>query len=106
MCLGIPGQVVAITDADRMMARVNVSGVQREVNMECVVEDHQPLESCVGAWVLVHVGFAMAIINEDEAAATLAVLNELGEVQEELAAMRATASLATAAGTPAEGPVR
>lgn len=106
MCLGIPGQVVAITDAGRMMARVDVSGVQREVNMECVVEDHQPLESCVGAWVLVHVGFAMSIINEDEAAATLAVLNELGEVQAELAAMRATASLATAAGTPAGGPDR
>jgi hydrogenase expression/formation protein HypC len=106
MCLGIPGQVVAITDADRMMARVDVSGVQREVNMECVVEDHQPLESCVGAWVLVHVGFAMSIINEDEAVATLEVLNQLGEVQEELAAMRATASLATAAGTPTEGAVR
>jgi hydrogenase expression/formation protein HypC len=103
MCLGIPGRVVAITDTDRKMARVDVSGVQREVNMECVVEDHQPLESCVGAWVLVHVGFAMSIINEDEAAATLAVLNELGEVQEELAAMRATASLAAAAGTPAGG---
>ena len=107
MCLGIPGRVVAITDADRMMARVDVSGVQREVNMECVVEDHQPLEACVGAWVLVHVGFAMSIINEDEAAATLAVLNELGEVQAELAAMRTTASLATtAAGTPAGGPDR
>lgn len=106
MCLGIPGQVVAITDADRMMALVDVSGVQREVNMECVVEDHQPLESCVGAWVLVHVGFAMSIINEDEAVATLQVLNELGEVQEELAAMRATASLATAAGTPTKGAVR
>lgn len=103
MCLGIPGQVVAITDAARMLARVDVSGVQREVNMECVVEDHQPLESCVGAWVLVHVGFAMSIINEDEAVATLKVLNELGEVQDELAAMRATASLATAAGTPAGG---
>jgi hydrogenase expression/formation protein HypC len=86
-----------------MLARVDVSGVQREVNMECVVEDHQPLESCVGAWVLVHVGFAMSIINEDEAVATLKVLNELGEVQDELAAMRATASLATAAGTPAGG---
>jgi hypothetical protein len=48
----------------------------------------------------------MSIINEDEAVATLKVLNELGEVQEELAAMRATASLATAPGTPVEGPVR
>ena len=106
MCLGIPGQVVAITDADRKMALVDVSGVQREVDMECVIEDHQPLESCVGAWVLVHVGFAMSIINEDEAVATLEVLNKLGEVQEELAAMRATASLATAAGAPHGGPGR
>jgi hydrogenase expression/formation protein HypC len=106
MCLGIPGQVVAITDVHRKMARVDVSGVQREVNMECVVEEHLPLEACVGHWVLVHVGFAMSIINEDEAVATLKVLNELGEVQEELAAMRATAPLAAAAGALTEGSAR
>lgn len=88
MCLGIPGQVVEITDADLNLALVDVSGVRREVNMECVVEEHFPLDSCVGEWVLVHVGFAMSLINQDEAVATLKVLNELGEVQLELAAMQ------------------
>ncbi len=92
MCLGIPGQVVEITDVERQLAMVDVSGVQREVSLECVVEEYHPLESCVGNWVLVHVGFAMSLINEEEATATLKVLNELGEVQEELAAMRASAA--------------
>ena len=93
MCLGIPGQVVEITDVERQLAMVDVSGVRREVSLECVVEEYQPLESCNGNWVLVHVGFAMSLINEDEATATLKVLNELGEVQQELAAMKATAAV-------------
>jgi hydrogenase expression/formation protein HypC len=90
MCLGIPGKVVEITDAARKLALVDVSGVQREVNMDCVVDQLTPLETTIGDWVLVHVGFAMSRINEDEAAATLKVLTELGEVQGELAAMRAS----------------
>jgi hydrogenase expression/formation protein HypC len=91
MCLGIPGRIVAITDADRKLAMVEVSGVRREVNVACVVEDGQPVEACIGYWVLVHVGFAMSRIDEAEAAATLQVLNELGETQQELAAMAASA---------------
>jgi len=58
------------------------------VNMDCVVEDFHPLHKCVGDWVLVHVGFAMSRISEEEASATLKVLDELGEVQEELEAMK------------------
>ncbi len=88
MCLGIPGRVVEITDSSRNLALVDVSGVQREVNMDCVVEDYHPLDACVGDWVLVHVGFAMSRINEGEATATLKVLTELGEVQAELEAMK------------------
>ena len=76
MCLGIPGQIVAITDAPRMMARAEVSGVSREV-------DGDP-ETLLGAWVLIHVGFAMALIDEAEAAATLEALEHLGEAQEAL----------------------
>jgi hydrogenase expression/formation protein HypC len=90
MCLGIPGRIVEIIDTDRKLAMVEVSGVRRMVNVACVVDDDEPIESCVGFWVLVHVGFAMSRIDEDEAAATLQVLNELGEVQSELAAMRAS----------------
>jgi hydrogenase expression/formation protein HypC len=91
MCLGIPGQIVDITDAERKLALVDVSGVTRQINMACVIDDEHPLERCVGDWVLVHAGFAMSRIDEAEAAATLAILTELGEVQEELAAMRASA---------------
>jgi hydrogenase expression/formation protein HypC len=91
MCLGIPGQIVKITDVQRQMALVDVSGVQREVSLECVVDDYFPLEKCVGHWALVHVGFAMSLINEGEAEATLKVLRELGEVQAELQAMKESA---------------
>jgi hydrogenase expression/formation protein HypC len=54
------------------------------------VDEDYPPASCVGAWVLVHVGFAMSRIDEEEAARTLALLAELGEAQQELAAMRAS----------------
>jgi hydrogenase expression/formation protein HypC len=91
MCLGIPGRIVKVTDSERKLAMVDVSGVLREVNVACVIEDGASVEDCIGYWVLVHVGFAMSRIDEDEAAATLQVLNELGEVQQELAAMAGTA---------------
>lgn len=90
MCLGIPGQIVEITDATRNLARVDVAGVKREVNVACIVSDDHPIDGCVGDWVLIHVGFAMSRIDEEEASRTLDVLNQLGEVQEELAAMRAS----------------
>ena len=92
MCLGIPGQIVKITDVERQMALVDVSGVQREVSLDCVVDDYHPIERCVGHWALVHVGFAMSLINEEEAESTLKVLRELGEVQAEILAMQQSAS--------------
>ena len=85
MCLGIPGQIVAITDATRVMAMADVSGVKREVNVACVASG--PLEGLVGQWALIHVGFAMSIIDEDEAAKTLEALRDLGEAQEALQQM-------------------
>jgi len=88
MCLGIPGQIVEITDKTRKLAMVDVSGVKREINMACVVNEDHPIDECIGDWVLVHVGFAMSRINEEEAALTLKVLVELGEAQEEINAMR------------------
>lgn len=88
MCLGIPGKIVAITDRERKLAMADVSGVQREINISCIADENGDLDKCVGSWTLIHVGFAMSRINEAEAAATLEVLSELGEMQEELAAMR------------------
>ncbi|MFM9860674.1 HypC/HybG/HupF family hydrogenase formation chaperone [Pseudoxanthobacter sp. M-2] len=89
MCLGIPGRIVEITDAARKLAKVDVSGVRREVNIACIVGE-RTVADCVGDWVLIHVGFAMSRIDEAEAAETLRILTELGEVQQELAAMRAS----------------
>ena len=87
MCLGIPGQIVAVTDEARMMAMAEVSGVRREVNVACIATG--PIEEVVGKWALIHVGFAMSVIDEDEAAATLEALRGLGEAQETLEAMAA-----------------
>jgi hydrogenase expression/formation protein HypC len=88
MCLGIPGQIIEITDAGKKLAKVDVSGVRRPVNVACIIDDEHPIDSCVGDWVLVHVGFAMARIDEDEAKKTLALLHELGEAQKEMESMR------------------
>tara|TARA_Y100000815_G_scaffold228698_1_gene217744 strand:- start:616 stop:906 length:291 start_codon:yes stop_codon:yes gene_type:complete len=85
MCLGIPGRIVAITDEARQMAMADVSGVRREVSVACVADG--PLEGLIGEWVLIHVGFAMALIDEHEATRTLDALRELGEAQEALDAM-------------------
>ena len=87
MCLGIPGQIVAVADADAMLCVVDVSGVRRTVDVVCVAEPGAPLDALVGAWVLVHVGFAMSRIDEEEAAATLKVLTEIGEAQAEMDAL-------------------
>ena len=88
MCLGIPGQIVAISDALNSRGIVSVAGVRREINLHCVIDDDHPVEDCVGDWVLVHVGFAMSRIDADEARKTLELLTELGEAQQELDAMR------------------
>lgn len=85
MCLGIPGQITEVTDETRQLAMVEVSGVRREVSLAPVAD--RPLSDLVGEWVLVHVGFAMAVIDEEEAAETLEALRGLGEAQETLEAM-------------------
>lgn len=87
MCLGIPGQIVAITNSADAMAVVEVGGVRRPVNVSFIL-DGRPAEACIGEWVLLHVGFAMSTIDAEEAARTLALLQELGEIQAELEAMQ------------------
>ena len=88
MCLGIPGRIVAIRSETERLGLVDVAGVRREVNLACVAPDDGPLDALVGAWVLVHVGFAMSRVDPDEAARTLALLRELGEAQEAVVAPR------------------
>ncbi len=91
MCLGIPARVVEISDPGRMTGTVEVSGVRRAVNLVCVAEP-DGLEALLGDWVLVHAGFAMSRIDPEEAAATLAALDALGEAAAEVEAMRASAA--------------
>ena len=75
MCLGIPGQIVEIVDDTNHIAKVNVSGVKRNVNVALVYEEGiEP-----GDWVLIHVGFAMSKIDEAEAQETLNLLRQMGE---------------------------
>lgn len=84
MCLGIPGEVIELY-ADRAdLAMVNVSGVRRAINIGLLEDENvQP-----GDWVLIHVGFALSKIDEEEAAAALAFLQGIGQAyDEELAAL-------------------
>lgn len=91
MCLGVPARVTRIADEARCLAVVEVSGVERETNMMCVLPEGAPLETLVGKWVLLHVGFAMSVIDEAEARRTLEVLETLGDVEAEVDAIRSGA---------------
>lgn len=84
MCLGVPGQITEITDPISNLAMVEIGGVKRQVNIACILEETQPIESYVGDWVLVHVGFALNRLDEQEARETLELLQELAEAQDEL----------------------
>ncbi len=89
MCLGIPGQIVEMTRRDEHCAMVDVNGVRREVNIGLVLREHDSLG--VGDWVLIHVGFAMEKIDEEEAARSLDFIKELGSVfDEEISQFEAT----------------
>lgn len=80
MCLGIPGQIVQINDTNDKLATVNIGGVERQINIACIVDEEHPPQSCIGEWVLVHVGFAMNRIDEAEAIETLQMLEEMAEL--------------------------
>jgi hydrogenase expression/formation protein HypC len=78
MCLGIPGQIIEIVDADRMIAKAEVSGVRRNVSIQLLEDQSSPVR--VGDWVLIHVGFALCKIDEQESEATLNLLNGMDSV--------------------------
>ncbi len=85
MCLGIPGQIIEFTDEANDIAKVEVSGVKRNVNVGLV----RPDGIGPGDWVLVHVGFAMSKIDEQEAQETLLMLKQIGDAyQAELDMLR------------------
>ena len=89
MCLGIPGQIVEIVDEDLQLAKANVSGVRRNINIGLVNTEDEKI--AIGDWVLIHVGFAMARIDEAKAQSTLRALEEIGAAYEqEMAELRAS----------------
>ncbi len=84
MCLGIPGEVVALLPGQPDLARVDVSGVKRVINIGLLADD----PPAAGEWVLIHVGFALSKIDEAEAAAALEFLDGIGQAYaDELAAL-------------------
>ena len=77
MCLAIPGQIVEFCDPERFLARVDVSGVRRIVDVALVSGGADGVQT--GDWVLIHVGFAISQVDEQEALATRRLLEQLGE---------------------------
>lgn len=90
MCLAIPGQVVELVDEPNQIAKVDVVGVRRNINVSLLAEDDdggaQP-----GDWVLIHVGFALSKVDEEEAQATLRLLERMGaDYEQELEELKAS----------------
>ena len=85
MCLGIPGEVIELHPEQPDLAKVDVSGVRRVINVGLLADDMpEP-----GEWVLIHVGFALSKIDEAEAAAAMEFLEGIGQAYEdEIAALR------------------
>ena len=81
MCLAIPGQVMEVVDAANRLARVNVAGVERNVNVGLLDSEAGGVQP--GDWVLIHVGFALSKVDEEEAHATLRLLERMGESYEQ-----------------------
>ena len=75
MCLGIPGRIIEIVDDANNIAKVEVSGVKRNVSVALV----RPEGIAPGDWVLIHVGFAMSKIDENEARETMQALLLMGQ---------------------------
>ena len=86
MCLAIPGKIVEFVDFENSIAKVDVGGVRRNVNIGMLDADDMKL----GDYVLIHVGFAMSKIDEAEAEETLRMLKEIGEYEPEVEGFKTT----------------
>ncbi len=75
MCLAIPGQIIEISSEQPQLARVDVGGVRRNINIGLL----EPGEAAPGQWILIHVGFALSTIDETAAADQLRMLRAMGE---------------------------
>ncbi len=89
MCLAIPGQILEFVDETNRLAKVDVAGVQRTINVGLLDADGTSVDA--GDWVLIHVGFAMSRIDEDEARATRDQLERMGaDYEAELEELKAS----------------
>ena len=86
MCLAIPGRIVEIVDEENHVAKVEVGGIRRNINLGLLPDT----EVKPGDYVLIHVGFAMSKIDEQEAAETLRLLHELGTYEPEVEQFRSS----------------
>lgn len=89
MCLAIPGQILEVVDESKRLAKVDVAGVRRNINIGLLDEGGDPAE--IGDWVLIHVGFALSKVDEAEAIATLRQLENMGaDYEAELEELKAS----------------
>lgn len=89
MCLAIPGQIIELVDPANQIARVDVVGVRRNINVGLLADDDGG--PAPGDWVLIHVGFALSKVDEDEAHATLSLLQRMGaDYEQELEELKAS----------------
>ena len=89
MCLAIPGLIMEVVDEANRLAKVDVAGVQRSVNIGLLDEDGVGAQP--GDWVLIHVGFALSKVDEEEALATRKLLEGMGEdYEQELEELKAS----------------
>jgi len=93
MCLGVPGKIIDIYEANGLhMGKVDFGGVTQEICLAYVPEAQ------LGNYVIVHVGFALNILDEAEALETLQLLREIGGIEEELGADAAAAQIPAPSG--------
>ena len=90
VCLAIPGQVLEVVDEVNRLAKVDIAGVRRNVNIGLLDDDPSGGVE-VGDWVLIHVGFALSKVDEEEAIATRKMLEGMGDdYEQELEELRAS----------------
>jgi hydrogenase expression/formation protein HypC len=89
MCLAIPAQVIELIDEHKRLALVDIAGLRRNVNVGLLDDDDGGVQP--GDWVLIHVGFALSRVDEQEAHATLRLLEQMGsDFEQELQELRAS----------------
>lgn len=76
MCMGIPTRIIEITDAANGLAIVELSGVRREVNIALLLAECHAA-ALLGQWAIIHAGFAISLVDEEEADAMLALMAAL-----------------------------